>query len=173
VPLPVIGYNGSGMDDPWMLFLLLSVFHVVGAAVLASALRQLWSDLVQGDVRGCRTIFLVGWATLFGCLPFAISSTGGGGRTRLLLAGEIVVWMSAFLVVLLAQDVLKEVLQPLLNHETLLMLFGGGLAVAGLATASLTHVEERLGVLLTAGVSVLVGGAIFAYGLWMLMRSTR
>jgi hypothetical protein len=163
------------MDSPWLLFIFLSVFHVIGAAVLANALRDLWHDVREGGLRGCRPAFLTIWAAMFGCLPFGfgIGFAGAETGTPLLLLGEILVWTSAFLVALLAKQALKRFLEPFLHQETLLMLFGGGFMTAGVSVASLVREEEGFSGLLIGGIFMLVGGAIFAYGLWRLFRSTR
>lgn len=163
------------MENPWVLFLFLSVFHVVGAAVLANAVRELWSGAREGRIQGCRLAFLMVWAGLFGCLPFGfgVSFAVAEEGTPLLLLGEVVLWTSVFLVTLLAKQALREALEPFLHPETQLMLFGGGFVVAGVAVAALTTEEAGWQGLWVGGIVVVVGVAIVAYGLWRLFRSTR
>ena len=162
------------MDNPWVILLFLSIFHVIGASVLASALRDLWRALHQEDPMGCRSAFLVVWATMFGCFPFGLGAGFAATESGmpLLLLAEVLVWLSTFLAVLLAQQVVKQLLEPFLHPEALLMLFGGGLLVAGVSVVSWFIAEERLVGLLAGGIFTLVGGGIFAYGLWRLLRST-
>jgi len=163
------------MDNPWLLFVFLSLFHIVGAAVLGNALRGLWRNLREGNLEGCRSAFLVVWGAMFGCLPFAfgISLMSQERGMRLLLLGQILVWTSAFLGVLLAQKALRKALEPFLHQETLLMLFGGVFVVVGVGVVSFMVREGELGGLLAGGFSTLIGAAVFGYGLWRLLRSTR
>jgi len=163
------------MDNPWVLLLFLSIFHVIGAAVLANALRELWHDLHEGGLKGCRVSFLMVWATMFGCLPFGvgIGLASAEDGTPLLLLGEVLVWTSVFLAALLASGPIKRFLESFLHQEMLLMLFGGVFLVVGVSVASLVAREEGLSAVLAGGISTLVGGAVFGYGLWRLLRSTR
>jgi len=163
------------MDNPWVLFLFLSVFHVIGAAVLADTLRRLRHSLREREPTGCRLVFLTVWATMFGCIPFGFGAglVGSGGRVPFVLIGQVLVWTSTFLVTLLAPQALRQALEPFLHEETLLMLFGGGFLVGGLAVASLVTGEEGPNGLLLGGSFAMVGAVIFGYGLWKLFRSTR
>jgi hypothetical protein len=163
------------MDNPWVIFLFLSVFHVIGAAVLADTLRKLQRSLREREPMGCRLIFLMVWASMFGCIPFGVGAglAGTAGRAPLLLTAQVLVWTSTFLVSLLAPQALRQTLQPFLHEETLLMLFGGGFLVGGLAVASLVTREEGPEGILWGGFFALVGALIFGYGLRKLLRSTR
>jgi tryptophan-rich sensory protein len=157
-----------------VLILFLSVFHVIGAAVLAKGVRELWRNVREGDVQGCRSAFMIVWAVLFGCVPFGfgIGFAGAEGGTPLVLLVEILVWSSTFLVALLAQQVLRQVLEPFMHEEMLLMLFGGGFLVAGLAMATLIGEEDGFSAPLMGGIFALLGTAVFGYGLWRLLQST-
>jgi len=163
------------MDSPWVLVLFLSVFHVIGAAVLARALRDLWRNLRERKPEGCRSVFLIVWAAMFGCVPFAFGFdfAGAEGGTWLLVAAQVVVWTSTFLVTLLAGEALKEALEPFLQEETRLMLFGGGFLVGGLIVAVFVTREAGFSGLLLGGLFALTGAGIFGYGVWKLWRSTR
>jgi hypothetical protein len=162
------------MENPWLLFLFLSVFHVIGAAVLANALRELMNGLRAKEPQGCRATFLAVWAVMFGCFPFGFGISFAGAETGppLLLIGEVLVWAAAFLTTLLVREALGQFLEPFLYPETLLMLFGGGFVVAGVGMASLMT-KEGSGGLLVGGVVILAGAAVFGYGLWRLFKSTR
>jgi hypothetical protein len=163
------------MDSPALLFGFLSLFHIIGAAVLANALRAFWDGLREGGKSGCRVIFTTIWAVMFGGLPFLFGvqlATSEDG-TLLFLFGEVLVWTGAFLVTLLAQQALRRALEPLLNQDILLMVFGGGFLLTGVTVMSfLTRVDRLVG-LLTGGIFALVGAAILGFGLWRLFRSTR
>lgn len=163
------------MNNPWVLFAFLSIFHIIGASVLASALRELWHDLRDGCPRGCRLAFLTLWAIMFGCLPlgFGIDFAGTETGTPLFLLGQILVWVSTFLVAFLAGQALKDFLEPFPRQETLLMLLGGAFVVAGGVVASLMADEEGLSRPVIGGLFALVGSTIFVYGLRSLLRSTR
>jgi hypothetical protein len=112
---------------------------------------------------------------MFGCLPFGfgvgLAATDEG--TPLVLLGQVVVWLSTFLAALLAQQILKQVLEPFLHEETLLMLFGGGFAVAGIAMVTLMTREAGPAVVPVGVILLLVGSLIVVYGLWRLFRVTR
>jgi hypothetical protein len=163
------------MDNPWVLVLFLSVFHVIGAAVLAHALRDLWQNLRERKPEGCRSVFLIVWATMFGCVPFAFGGGFAGAEdgTWLLVAAQVLAWTSTFLVTLLAREALKEALEPFLHEETRLMLFGGGFLVGGVMVSVFVMREAGFSGLLLGGLFALTGAGIFGYGLWKLWRSTR
>jgi hypothetical protein len=163
------------MDNPWLLFAFLSLFHVVGAAVLANALRGLWRNLRERALTGCRSAFLVVWAAMFGCLPlaFGLGFAGQEAGMPLFLIGEILVWGTTFLTVLLAEQALKEIFEPFLHQETFLILLGGVFVVTGVGVVTLMVGEEELGGMLAGGIFILLGGSVFGYGLWRLLTSTR
>ena len=169
------GIMPGAMDNPWVIFGFLSIFHIIGAAVLANALRELWRDVRARDPRGCRPAFLIIWALMFGCLPFAFGAGFAATETGtpLVLIGQALVWASVFLVTLLARDIVKQILEPFLHQEMLLMLFGGVFLVVGVTVAAwLVKEQEPAGFLMGAPFA-LVGAAIFGFGLWKLLRSTR
>jgi drug/metabolite transporter superfamily protein YnfA len=112
---------------------------------------------------------------MFGGLPFlfGIQFATSEDGSILFLLGEIAVWTGAFLITLLAQQALRRVLEPFLNQEVLLILFGGSFLLTGVAVMSfLTRVDRTAG-LLTGGILALVGAAIFGFGLRRLLKSTR
>jgi hypothetical protein len=163
------------LDSPVLLFGFLSLFHIIGAAVLANALRAFRDGLREGGIGGCRVIFMTVWALMFGGMPFLFGvqlATSEGG-TILFLLGEVLIWTAAFLVTLLAQQAVRRALDPFLNLETLLMLFGGGFLLIGVTLMTwLTRVDRHVG-LLTGGILGFVGAAILGFGLWRLLKSTR
>jgi len=163
------------MENPWVIFTFLSLFHVIGAAVLAHSVLELWRGARVRDGRGCRMASLVIWASIFGCLPFAFGMSLARSKdgTPLVLVAEGLVWIGAFSAVILARDAIQSFAEPFLRQETLLMLFGGVFITAGLAIATLLATEERLPGLVTGGSLTLVGGGVFAYGLWQLLKSTK
>jgi hypothetical protein len=163
------------MDSPLLLFGSLSLFHIIGAAVLAGGLRGLLDGLRDGKIGGCQSLFTTVWAVMFGGIPFlfGIQFARGEDGTILFLLGEVLVWTTAFLVSLLAPQAIRRALEPFLSTEILLMLFGGAFLLAGVTVMSfLTRTDRTVG-LLTGGVFALVGAAIFAFGLWQLFKSTR
>ena len=143
--------------------------------MLANTVRELWWTLREGEVPGCRSGFLVVWATMFGCLPFGfgVSFANAETGTPFLLLGEVLVWAGTFLVMLLAKDRIRQMVAPFLQQEMLLMLFGGVFIAAGAGVASALIKEDLLGALLGGAIPTLLGGAVFGYGLWRLLRSTR
>ena len=163
------------MDSPWLILGFLSIFHVIGASVLANAVRDLWQDVRERDAQGCRAAFLMIWALMFGCLPFTfgISFAGSEDGTPLVLAGQIAVWAGTFLTVLLARDAVKRFAAPFLHHETMMMLFGGAFIVVGAAVAVFLREDEQTAALLTGVTFTVIGSGVFGYGLWKLLKSTR
>jgi hypothetical protein len=163
------------VESPLLLFGFLSLFHIIGAAVLANALRTFRDGLREGGTGGCQMVFITIWAVMFGGIPFlfGVQFARSEGGTVLFLFGEVLVWMAAFLVTLLAQQAIRRALEPFLSLEILLMLFGGGFLLTGVTVMSfVTRVDRRVG-LLTGGIFALVGAAIFGFGLWQLLNSTR
>lgn len=160
------------MGNPWLLFLLLSVFHVVGATVVAGTLRNLSVRLQHRERGGCQSGFLMVWASVFGCLPFGfgIVFLASGTGSPFFLIGQLVVWVATFLLALLAREPLMELLTPLVYPEILRMLFGGGFIVAGVSVVSLLLEVEALRALLAGGILVLTGGALFGSALWQVFR---
>jgi hypothetical protein len=163
------------VDNPWLLFGFLSLFHIIGAAVLASTLRAFWRGLHEGEIHGCQLVFTTIWAAVFGGVPFvfgiAFASTESG--TPLFVLAQSAVWASTFLTVLLAEQIVKRTLQSFLHQEMSLMLFGSPFLLVGLAMIAFTRGEGRLGGVLAGGGFALVGGAIFGLGLRRLLRTTR
>jgi hypothetical protein len=163
------------MDNPWLLFGFLSVFHVIGASVLANAVRDLWDNVRGKDPQGCRAAFLIIWASMFGCLPFTfgISFAGSQDGTPLVLAGQVAVWTGTFLTILFAREAVKSFAAPFLHHETMLMLFGGAFIVVGAAVAAFLREDGQMPALMTGLTFTLIGSGVFGYGLWKLLKSTR
>jgi hypothetical protein len=162
------------VDHPLLLFGFLALFHIIGAAVLAGALRELWQGLREGDISGCQLVFKTIWATMFGGLPFlfGIQFATGESGSILFLVGEVSVWTAAFLVTLLAQQAMRRALEPFLRQEFLLILFGGSFVLTGATLITFwSRVDRHVG-LLTGGIFALVGTAILGFGLWRLLKST-
>jgi hypothetical protein len=162
------------VDNPWLLFAFLSLFHIIGAAVLASALRTFWRGLHEGVVHGCQVVFTTIWAAMFGGIPFIFGiGFASDSGTPLFVLAQVAVWGGTFLAVLLAEDVLKETLQSFLHQEMALMLVGSPFLLGGLSMIVFARGEEQLGTRLTGGISMLVGGVIFTLGLLRLLKATR
>lgn len=163
------------VDNPWLLFGFLSLFHIIGAAVLASALRTFWRGLHEGVVHGCQVVFTTIWAAMFGGIPFifGIGFASSDSGTPLFVLAQVAVWGGTFLAVLLAGDILKETLQSFLHQEMALMLVGSPFLLVGLAIIAFAPGEGRLGTRLTGGIFVLVGGITFLLGLSKLLKATR
>ncbi len=71
------------MDSPPVILGFLSIFHVIGAVILANSLRRVWSGLRDKGRGVCRALFSVVWGAMFGCMPFIIGielATEEGGR---------------------------------------------------------------------------------------------
>jgi hypothetical protein len=163
------------VESPLLLFGFLSLFHIIGAAVLANALRAFWDGRREGRTGGCGVVFMTVWAVMFGGLPFlfGVQFARTEDGSVLFLFGEMLVWTAAFLVTLLAQQAIRTALEPFLNQDILLMLFGGGFLLTGVTVMSLlTGVDRRMG-FLTGSIFGLVGAAILGFGLWRLLKSTR
>jgi hypothetical protein len=162
------------VDSPLVLFGFVSLFHIIGAAVLAGAVRGLWFGLREGELGGCQAYFTLVWAVMFGGLPFlfGVQFAGSEDGTILFLIGEILVWTTTFLVALLAQQAVRSILEPFLTTELLIILFGGSFLVAGVAVASLLTQEDREVGLLIGGVFAVVGAGTLGFGLWRLLKST-
>ena len=167
-------YNGPTMDNPWVLVGFLSIFHVIGASVLANALRGLWGDIREKDPQGCRAVFLMVWASMFGCLPFTfgIAYAGSEVGTPMVLVGQVAVWAATFLTVLLARDAVRRLAEPFLHRETMLMLFGGAFIVVGVAVAAFLRGDGQLPALMTGVTFAVMGSGVLGYGLWKLFKST-
>jgi hypothetical protein len=163
------------VDNPWLLFAFLSLFHIIGAAVLASALRKFWRGLHGGAVHGCQVIFTTIWAAVFGGIPFVfgVGFASSDSGTPLFVLAQVAVWGGTFLAVLLAEDVLKETLQSFFHREMALMLVGSSFLLGGLSMVAFARGEGQLGTRLTGGISMLVGGIIFTLGLLRLLKATR
>ena len=160
------------------LFLLvhfLLLFHVISAAVLGGAVRSFWQARGQPGASGCGLSFTAVWAALFGGIPFtfgvrlATSERGYGWLIPL----QVAVWGGTFLTVLLAHGELQATLEPLRDPDMLMMLFGGGFLLVGLALLALSPGESRLGTVCAGGSLFLIGGTVFGIGLWQMLRTTR
>jgi len=162
------------VDNLWLLFAFLSLFHVIGAAVLASTLRTFWRGLHDGEVHGCQVVFTTVWAAMFGGIPFAfgIGFASSDSGTPLFVLAQVALWGGTFLAVLLAEDILRETLQSLFHQEMALLLLGSPFLLAGLAMVALARGKGQFGTRLTGGAFALVGGVIFLLGLLRLLKAT-
>jgi hypothetical protein len=162
-------------DNPLVLLGFLSLFHIAGAVGLAHGLRGVWSGL-HDKARGIgRALFLALWGAMFGCLPFAFGlglATEDGG-TPLLFLGQVIIWGSAFLTTLLAWDEILDWLRPFLQPDVFLIAFGGIFMAVGTGAGSLIIRDDLLFGLLFGGIFLLVGGIIFAIGIWSLLKTNR
>ncbi len=163
------------MDSPLAMLGFLSIFHVIGAVALANGLRGVWSMLRGKGRGGCRSLFFVVWGAMFGCLPFGLGlelATEEGG-TFLVLFGEALIWGSVFLVALLAWDTALDWLRPFLHRDMWPMLFGGSFMVVGIWIGGSMARDGQMFGLLLGGTFALVGGVIFAAGVWSYIKAKR
>ena len=154
------------MDDPLVTLGFLSIFHVVGAVVLAIGLRTVWKGLHNKGQGIVSALYLVLWGALFGCMPFAFGvelATKESG-TPLVLFGEAAIWGSVFLTALLAWDAIMDWLRPFLDTDMFLVAFGGLFMIVGTGAASFIVRDDLRTGLLIGGLFTLVGGVFFAIG---------
>ncbi|MFW6115868.1 MAG: hypothetical protein ACOC7Y_02280 [Chloroflexota bacterium] len=163
------------VDNLLLLFGFLSIFHVISAVVLAGAVRAFWRGLHQGQFHGCRLVFTAVWAAAFGGIPliFGIGVSRGEYGIPWFTLAQVALWAATFLVVLLAEDALKSVLEPLRDEGISLMLFGGLFLLTGLAVMVFVRENGRAGAILPGGLFAIVGAGIFAAGLWKMLHATR
>ncbi len=158
-----------------MILGFLSVFHVIGAVMLANGLRRVWSGL-RGKRRWVwNAFFSAVWGAMFGCLPFGLGlelATEEGG-TSLVLLGEALIWGSVFLVALLAWDAVLDWLRPFLHKDMWLMVLGGSFMVAGTWVGSSMARDGQVLGLLLGGIFALVGGVILAIAVWNYLQAMR
>ena len=175
----IIARNMAHRPEFLLFIPFLLLFQVISAAVLGSALRA----YRQGEGRaayGCQLAFKTVWAALFGGIPFlvgvAFATNARLGFARWgalwLIPVQMTVWITIFLSVLYAEKTLKSLAETLAHQDLLLMIFGGGLFVTGLAVLAFGGREEGFGPILGGGASFLVGLAIFGITLWRLLRTT-
>jgi len=108
-------------------------------------------------------------------MPFIVGlelATEEGG-TPFVLLGEALVWGSVFLVALLAWDTVLDWLRPFLHEAMWLMALGGSFVVAGTWVGSSMARDGQMFGLLLGGIFALVGGIIFAIGVWNYLRAMR
>jgi hypothetical protein len=161
------------MDDPLMMLGFLSIFHVIGAVALANGLRSVWRGLRDRKLKAGSGLFFVLWGTMFGCMPFAFGlglAADKEGGTPLVLLGEALVWGSVFLIALLAWDEILDWLRPFLHPDMFLITFGGIFMAAGMGAGSFIVRDDVLFGVLFGGIFTLVGGVIFAIGVWHLLK---
>jgi hypothetical protein len=163
------------MDSPLLLFGFLAIFHIIGAVVMARAVRGLRERLREGKVVGCQGLFLLIWATMFGGFPllFGVQFARGEDGTLFFLLGQAVVWTVAFVVATVAHQAILGILEPFLTEEILMMLLGGAFLVIGVTLLSLLTRRDGLAGLLVGGSLALVGAAILGFGVWRLLKETR
>jgi hypothetical protein len=165
------------MDNPVVALAFLSVFHLVGAATVAKAVRIVWGGL-RGDKKlgeAASALPVAVWGAVFGCLPcgFGLQLATKEGGTPLVLFGEAAIWGSAFLIALLAGDAITGWLHSFFNADVALVAFGGLFMLTGTGVGVLVGRSELLSGLLVGGLFTLVGGVFFAIGLWNLLKETR
>jgi hypothetical protein len=153
------------MDDRLVTFGFLSVFHIIGAATMGSALRDAWRGLHGEKINVISTIIFVIWSAIFGCMPFFFGLRYAlVGSQPLFLLGEIAVWSSAFLLILLARDRVSDFLRTFQQGDVSLITLGGVSFIIG---AALVALGQRW---LSGGLFLIVGAAFVASGLWRLFQ---
>jgi hypothetical protein len=164
------------MENPLASLAFLSIFHIVGATVVAKAVRSLWGGLRDKKlVQAGGALPLAVWGAVFGCLPcsFGLQLATKESGTPLVLLGEAAVWGSAFLIALLAGDRIAGWLRSFFNADVAFIAFGGLFMLVGVGVGLLAGQSEPLSGLLVGGLFALVGGVFFAIGLWNLLKETR
>jgi len=163
------------MDSPLLVFGFLAIFHIIGAVVMARAVRGLQERLREGEVVGCQGFFLLIWATMFGGFPFlfGVQFARGEDGTLVFLLAQVSVWTVAFVVAMVAQQAILGILEPFLTAEILMMLLGGAFLVIGVTLLSLLNRADGVVGLLVGGSLALVGAAILGFGVWRLLKATR
>ncbi len=161
--------EGSGQ---FSLVVFLVLFQFISAAALGNAARTQWRGSPGGC--GCRLASTMVWAALFGGIPFALGVVVASGESGYgwLIPLQVVIWVGTFLAVVLAGDVVRAAVEPLTHSDILMMLFGGGFLLTGVAVLAFAPAPRR-GDVAAAGSIFLVGGTIFGIGLWRVWRSTR
>jgi hypothetical protein len=164
------------MNDPLASLAFLSLFHIIGAAAVARGLRVMWSGLRDKKPGAAfNSLYLFVWGALFGCMPFAfgLQLAAKASGTPLVLFGEAAVWGSAFLITLLAGDRVAGWLRSFFNADVAFIAFGGLFMLVGVGVGLLAGRSQPLSGLLIGGLFTLVGGVVFAIGLWNLLKETR
>ncbi len=150
------------MDSPLILFGFLSVFHLVGAATMGSAVRDIWRGLRSSHGKKLKLVpkfFLLIWSALFGCMPLILGlQLVPDERRSLFVFGEIAVWSGAFLVALLARNVAKDFLQAFQQREVTFILVGGIGVLIGAVVAALGRRLLWGGLFLVGGMIVMIVG---------------
>ncbi len=85
----------------------------------------------------------------------------------------MLIWGSVFLVALLAWDAILDWLRPLPHRDMWLMALGGWFMVLGSWAGGSMARDGQLFGLLLGGIFTLVGGVIFAIGVWNFIKAMR
>jgi hypothetical protein len=135
----------------------ISLFHVIGGAVLGSTLRSIVTDWPKF---GCQHIFLLVWASLFGFMPLLF---GFDREEPWFLLIQIAILGTTIAVTALAWNWLREITA---DNNMVLVLFGGVFLASGAVAGALSMRADKWFVaLLIGGIFVLTGGALMARGL--------
>lgn len=119
------------MDSPLFTLAFLSLFHIIGAIAVGSAIRHIWL-LLRGDESGglFQQFFFIVWGSLFGFIPF-----GFGTDPNLpgwFLGAQVAIWSTAFLLSLFIGRTAIDWAKPIMNVKVGLMLFGGLFMLGGI-----------------------------------------
>jgi len=158
------------MDNPLFTLAFLSLFHIIGAIAIGSALRSIWQSIRNEEPAGIfQQVFLVIWGGLFGCIPF-----GFGLDPELpgwFLLAQILIWAIPFFVTLFFGRAAMDWAKPLMNIKVGLMIFGGIFMLSGIlggwATFKSGDVGAAIAISLIFGV---VGAVIFLMGFINLLK---
>lgn len=159
------------MDNPLFTLAFLSLFHIIGAIAIGSALRSIWQAIRSEQAVGVfQQIFLVIWGSLFGCIPF-----GFGLDPELpawFLFAQILIWAIPFFIALFFGRTAIEWAKPLMNIKVGLMIFGGIFMLSGILGGWATFKSGEVGAaVIISLIFGAVGAIIFLLGFLKLLKT--
>jgi len=160
-------------ENPLFLLAFVSLFHIIGAAAVGTAVRNIWLA-VRGEGGAIfSSIFFLIWGSLFGCGPLAFGLEPG--QPAWLLPAQIAIWGTAFSIAALFGRSALEWVRPLLSIQTGLIVLGGIFMLAGVIAGSVALKSESglLEALLMGAVFGMIGFGIFLLGLVQLLKKLR
>ncbi len=158
------------MNNPFVMLAFLSLFHIIGAIAVGSALRNIWRVIRTGEPFGTfRFVFFVLWGSLFGCIPF-----GSGLDPELpswFLGAQVLIWAIPFFAALLLGRAAIDWAKPLMNIKVGLMIFGGIFMLSGILGGWATFKNGEVGgaVIITL-IFGAMGAVIFLMGFLKLLK---
>ncbi|MFQ5576497.1 MAG: hypothetical protein ACE5G8_05855 [Anaerolineae bacterium] len=157
--------------NPLLLLGFLSLFHIIGAVAVGSAVRGI-AGVVFGEGGGsvAGSLYFVVWGSLFGCMPLAFGLDPN--VPRWILPAQLAIWSVSFLVAAVFGRRAVDWLKPLFTLNTGLIVFGGMFMLGGVfgGYAALQGEAPVLTALAIGGVFGVIGLGIFLLGLVNLLR---